>query len=360
MSHPERSVLGPQRSIPPRHAIWLSRNAAPLVLVGVLLVWLVLGPVASTVVVAVVASRALRRIQLTRDCLRAAQVLQAANSHALCAAVTRDPATLTCELLGCESCTLKHMATTQHPRLRRSERLVVLRDGTLLADEIGCVGYAGWFQLLTAEDTSSKPMLSIDNEVVGNGLLGPKVDQLLGFNVWGFMLDPVMFVCAVPGGAAVFGSSSKGLKLWLCDGRNAKLVWTGIGPVARKLASRGDSVFFACKTVLFEVSVAKTKVSMNKTGPDSAPTRQRSLPVPENILDFAFLSDDVVALVTSVELFRMHLGTGVCHLVTSLVSSPWSACASLARRPCATYRSVASDGLSVFLLRSDAQFETWS
>jgi hypothetical protein len=258
---------------------------------------------------------------------------------------------------------LTRKSITRHPRLRRTERLVVLRDGTLLAAQVGNDGYAAWFQLQTAsnagaenaraEDAGPKPMLSTDNEVVGNGLLSPNIHQLLGFRVGGFVLDQVMFVCvcAVPGGAAVFGSSSTGLGLWLCwDSAIAKKIWSGVGPVARKMASRGPSVFFACKNALLEVSVA---------GPDPVP-RRRTLPVPETILDFAFLSDDVVVLVTSVELFRMHLGTGACHLVTSLVASPLPACASLVRRPRVNYRSVASDGVSVFLLRSDAQFETWS
>lgn len=62
-------------------------------------------------------------------------------------------------------------------------------------------------------------------------------------------------------------------------------------------------------------------------------------------------------LVTCVEVFRMHLPSGACHLLSSLVASAMSASVSLAGRRPVSYRSVVATSDGLWLLRSDSKLE---
>jgi len=122
--------------------------------------------------------------------------------------------------------------------------------------------------------------------------------------------------------------------------------------VARKIVSRNGKVYFASGNSILSVKVAGTV--------KKARLRDYRLGVAEDVLDFAFLDDTKVVVVTCVELFLLDLETGETRLFRSLVSSSWSCLVSLLGHRTVSFRSVANSGSEKFVvLRSDGQLETF-
>jgi hypothetical protein len=183
--------------------------------------------------------------------------------------------------------------------------------------------------------------------------------------VWGMQGDSdfsivdryldVSSVCFDPNvGLALLGHMHRGPEviLHLATRARTQQLWSGTGHTSRKLACRGGLLYFGFGNSITTVS------------PQG---RARAYPIaaPEDVLDFAFVSETQLVVLTCVELFLLDLRSGSCHLFRSLVDSWDTEFLSLTGHRRVSFCSVAAraetstDPVEVLVLRSDSKIEVW-